>query len=700
MKTWQLFLLTGAFLAEGGNVVAQSPASWEDFVEQTMDEEENDRDETEEVRYEELSELHGLRLNLNQATVPDLLQLPFLTEEQARDIVYYRDTQGPLLSTGELMFIESLGKQEREYLQLFCYAGEEENAGQNTRLTLKQLLRHMRSEAFVRGDIPFYYKAGYQNYPDEVLSQYPNRQYRGDPTHVRFRYSLNSMNHLQAGIQAEKDAGERGVDYLSGYVLLKDLPTGRRSCIREAVVGSYRAHFGLGLAMNTSVSFGKTMMLSSLGRMDKGLSRHSSALETGYLTGAGIRYQTGRLTVAAIGAYNKTDGTFRNDSIGISALKTDGLHRTPLEWSKRHNISVVNFGGNIHWETGNWQVSATAVATHYSTPIAPKWNTLSTLYRKYNARGQDFQVYSLASSYRGARLQWSGEVAMSHAKGLPGGEGRQQGVATLQTLQWHINGKNLLTAAARYYGAKFVSINGNAFGENARPQNEQGLYVGWKTTVLPRWRVETYVDIMRFPWLKYGVSDPSIGVEYMVQGTYTAGRHSTWLVRYRIKAKEKDYNSGEDSRFLQYDKRHSLKVQHSLTIGRQWTFRTMLNGCLVDFGPSRTEKGLTIGEHVRWTGIGNRLRIDLGITYFHTDTYNARVYAYEPSLLYSFGMTSYYYKGIRGLLMVNYAPLKGLTLTAKLGMTKYFDRETIGTGTEEIFANHREDLQVMARWRF
>ena len=146
------------------------------------------------------------------------------------------------------------------------------------------------------------------------------------------------MNHLQAGIEAEKDAGERGADHISAYAMLKDLPTGRRSSIREAIVGCFRAHFGLGLAINTGVSFGKNMMTGSMGRLDRGLSRHASTMETGYMTGAGLRYRIGCASVAAFGAYDKTDGTMLSDSSGISALKTDGLHRTPLEHSKRHNI--------------------------------------------------------------------------------------------------------------------------------------------------------------------------------------------------------------------------------------------------------------------------------------------------------------------------------------------------------------------------
>jgi hypothetical protein len=77
------------------------------------------------------------------------------------------------------------------------------------------------------------------------------------------------------------------------------------------------------------------------------------------------------------------------------------------------------------------------------------------------------------------------------------------------------------------------------------------------------------------------------------------------------------------------------------------------------------------------------------------------VYNFEPSLLYSLGSTSYYYKGIRTTLLASVPIVKqSLFINAKLGMTKYFNRPTIGSGLEMIDANHREDLQVQVRWKF
>ena len=509
-------------------------------------------------------------------------------------------------------------------------------------------------------------------------------------------------------MQLEKDAGERGIDYHSAYILLKDIDLGRNSRLREAVVGNYRASFGLGLVVNTAAGFGKTLMTNSLNRLDRGFSRHSSTMESGYLTGAALRYRHRQVTVSVFGGYNPADGTFRTDSLGLSSLKTDGLHRTPLEHSKRHNLNILNLGGNIHWDRGPLQLSATAVVTRLSVPLAPGWATSSTLYKRYNAQGRHFLAYSLAYGYARNRLCLTGETAFSHARGLPDGTGRQQGFATLNSLQLFPGGSHRLTLSVRYYSARFVSLNGRTFSENSRPQNEGGIYLAWKSQPLPSLALDASVDLLYFPWLKYRVGNRSYGIDAVVQAGYTASKISTWTLRYRVKAKEKDYHHSytvddetvETLTALQYDIRHNLKLQNHFQPSPQWGLRTLLNLCLTKFGPVAARKGFAVGENILWTPARGRLSVTLGATYFNTDDYNSRVYAYEPSLPYSFGLMAYYHHGFRGIVLVKWAPLRNLILTGKLGYTHYLNQSAIGTGTEQIAASHKEDLQLMVRLKF
>ena len=97
------------------------------------------------------------------------------------------------------------------------------------------------------------------------------------------------------------------------------------------------------------------------------------------------------------------------------------------------------------------------------------------------------------------------------------------------------------------------------------------------------------------------------------------------------------------------------------------------------FNPnSGTSYGYGFGELLKLKDSSGR-HLDLSLAYFNTDNYDARVYAYEPSLLYSLGVTSYAYHGIRATLHVSLPIFKSFTFNCKLATTKYFNRESIGT---------------------
>ena len=320
----------------------------------------------------------------------------------------------------------------------------------------------------------------------------------------------------------------------------------------------------------------------------------------------------------------------------------------------------------------------------------PKHDTKASTYRLYNASGRDFFVGSLAYTYRYKSLSFSGETAFSNTE-------KQHGAASLSTLRWQANRTNNLMLIGRYYGAKFISMNGRAFGENSSVQNEAGVFVGWTSKSIRNMELEAYADMMHFPWMKQGVSASSYGMEGMVQVLYSAGRRWSLLARYRIKSKQKDFAYGKKA-VVDYDTHQSVKLQLNYLLSQSVSLRTSAAGSCISTSYNPTETGVAVSENLRWNILKN-IRLDIGITYFNTDTYNARVYFYEPSLLYTSGSTSYSDKGIRAILLAS-APIvnKKLFINGKLGMTKYFDRDSISSGTEMIHADHREDLQVQIRW--
>ncbi len=653
--------------------------SWNEFVEDYIFNNEENGSQTELI-FEQLNELHIHPIDLNTATADQLLQIPVISEEQAKDIIDYRDKNFPMQSLGELMFVKSLNREEREVIQLFCII-EEVQPDQS--ITFKKVFKRSKHEVFIRSDIPFYTKEGQRN-----------GAYRGNGLKNKLRYTFSSMGHFFASIQTEKDEGERGYDYIAGYAMLKNLQTGKNSEICEIIAGNYRANFGLGLAINTSISYGKNMQATPVATIDKGFSPHSSFVASNYLSGGAVRYRYKRLTASLFGAFNKLDGNYNADSTGITSIKSDGLRRTALEYSKRHNLEETNIGGNLHLDLNRFQVSLTSMYSHYSLPLIPRSNTPATLYNKYSPSGNGFQNYSIAYSYQFGKFKLIGETALSHTST------RQTGFATLNGFQFRPNIRNTLQLMVRSYGAKYTTIHGHAFSENSKPQNEQAIYLSWTSQLTPSLDIFTYLDLMRFPWLKSGVSgSPSYGIDYMAQATWTPGTKNRFMLRYHIKTKQKDFTEN-NAVSLRYNTRQTVKLQHTIQLHPKLTCVTTANGICITFAQNSPELGFSISENVRWTVLTNLLKLNFSLIYVDTDTYNARVYNYEPSLLYSFGINSYYYQAIRGILVANLTPIKGLTVSTRFSITNYLDHKTIGTGNELIASSSRSDLQLQLRYKF
>ena len=101
----------------------------------------------------------------------------------------------------------------------------------------------------------------------------------------------------------------------------------------------------------------------------------------------------------------------------------------------------------------------------------------------------------------------------------------------------------------------------------------------------------------------------------------------------------------------------------------------------------------TLGYRYRW------LRLSGGLGYYHTDSYDSRVYLYESGPLYNYGFSQYSGEGIRYWLMARGEIGKRLIVTAKFGTTDYFDRSVIASGMQEIAHSSMADLLIQVSYK-
>ena len=86
--------------------------------------------------------------------------------------------------------------------------------------------------------------------------------------------------------------------------------------------------------------------------------------------------------------------------------------------------------------------------------------------------------------------------------------------------------------------------------------------------------------------------------------------------------------------------------------------------------------------------------------YFHTADFSSRIYVYERGPLYAFCFPTFYGRGVRCGLFARADLSRCLMLILRSATTRYFDRDTIASGLQQISSSTMSDLDVQLRWKF
>lgn len=676
-------LLCMCFLFSIIRVSAQEP--WQHDFEQMFAYVEDTDENTLTLLFDELCDRYINPLNINTATREEWEKLSFLSEKQIEELQAYVYTHGPMKTLGELLLIKGLDLYTRNLLRHFVYIGDVNESKRS--FSWKDMVRYGRHEAVARLDIPLYEKAGYKSYSDSILARYPNRCYLGDPFHHTLRYNFSYKDKVNMGFVADKDAGEpffdngneSGFDYYSYYLFLSNI-----GAIKTLALGNYRLRFGMGLVMNTDLSLGKLNTLSSMGWGGRGIKKHSSSSEYNAFRGLAATFRLWKRTeLSAFYSYHKQDANLDKDLL-ITSWKTDGLHRTLLEYSKKGNVTNSLIGSNITSHFGPLHIGLTAVYNRFNRAL----KSSDKLYKKYDPRGKEFLTIGVDYQYYSPLFRISGETAMS----------RRGGWATLNRFQFTLWDDWNVTLLQRYYARNYHSLYGNSFSENSELRNESGVYLAVDVAPFSCWKFDGYIDFCYFPWFKYQVSSSSYSGEGMLRAVFTPHDEWNFTLRYRLKMAERDFTDVDKHRFLLFRYHHRFRYQQDYSPNRLITLSTIIDyNCL--HHAELFEQGSMLTQRFSWTPHKLPISLYSSFSYFNTDSYSTRTSVYERGLIYSFSFPSYYSHGYHLGVVCQYAINKQLSTAVRFSHTHYFDRPTIGSGTELIDASHRQDISIQLRWR-
>jgi len=684
----------------------QNAISWEEFMEYLSTNEEWAEEEEWATYLEELQTLHLHPININTATQKQLEALPFLTPKQAEQIVQHIQSHDGMHSLAELILIPSLTYQERRFLSLFLYAAEDPEEEEKPLLLNSRTTHH---ECATRLDIPLYHRRGYLI----------DKGYRGSPIYNKVYYRMTSGKHLSAGLRAERDAGERGIDSYGAYIMLKDIAlsrsrnqgsprraNGQDSIVQAStpslylqsfVVGDFKASFGQGLVLNQG--FGRSK-ISTVLRSSQGFRAHRSTDEFNYLHGLGTSISLQDFTLSAFYSHRNWDATLNGSKEsgerieGIesgereeSTVKTivkDGYHRTDTERAKKGVLTVDVVGGNLSWNHDALHLGNTAYYLKTEKDIQPG----TAAFRRISPQGHHFGATSVDYSYEAYRWRFVGETAYAFIQNqLTPTDGIPNRWATLNALNWRPSTRYSLTLLQRYYSYNYYSFFASALSENSTVQNETGAMIRLDSSPWDGIQLTGYLDLFHHSWPRYGLQHSSNGWDTMLETECNLNRRNTLRLRYNAKCKEETEGAITH---------HRLRFQwNTKSVSSQWLFTT--NALLHVLKGSHGEG---LGHTTQYHPTTLPAQFSLSALYFHTTDYDSRIYLYEPNVNEMMYTPSFSGHGLRASGLIRYHLLhQRLTLELKYGITRYFDRSTQSSGLQTIYSPVKNDITLQARFR-
>jgi hypothetical protein len=245
-------------------------------------------------------------------------------------------------------------------------------------------------------------------------------------------------------------------------------------------------------------------------------------------------------------------------------------------------------------------------------------------------------------------------------------------------------------------------LYGSAFGDSGGPQNETGVYTGIQLQLTRKWRLSAYLDQYQFPWLRFGVPRSTAGLDARVVLDYEPRPWLSSYLQYRSTSEEAGTErpgpGGRSLDAVEPEQRQSLRWHTEYRFSNALSLRTRLEGSRAQLGTQTPAYGVLVSQGLQLS-LGN-LEIDTGLTFFDTDGYAARIYAYEHDLLYSFSVPVFHGEGQRSYVLARYDPLPSLTLEAKYGVTRYVNRNKVGSGLSATPGNHEREIRFQIRWHF
>ncbi|MFQ5601825.1 MAG: ComEA family DNA-binding protein [bacterium] len=596
-------------------------------------------------------------IELNTATAHDLENIPGLSSRMIREILNYRQQNGPFQSKLDLLLVPDIDFEIFEFIRDLVYLDKEKAA-----VLPKRRIR-WRARLSDRIDRPI---------------GFTNGKYQSTPQKIYHKLQCQLHQKVEGGLVLEKDSGESRLDDLRLFYL--SLRVHEHLAL---LVGHFQLEFGQGLVLWGPYGFSKSSdSIFPIRKRARGLIKYTSVDENAGFRGGGLKFSAGAFQITAFASTNKLDATPISQDT-VSGIFTSGFHRNPAEKLKKDVLAESVFGGHVQYK---YSKGVSIGLSFYRSRFDKLLSAPDTLRNHFKFRGRQNSVIGLNWLWQSRRWNLFGEVALSQSGGRAFLAGAQTDLGKLQ-LAWLF----------RDYKKEFQNLHGFGFGEsNGATQNERGYYTGLRYQLTSATVVNAFFDIFKNPWSTYFNRMPTDGREFLGQIEQKIGGKVKLLFRIRDKQEQKNekyFDEFERDKFRTVNSRKTqLRLQMDYRISNRVRLRSRIE--FAHYKKYRwhfevrdsSNHGYLMYQEMKINPT-KKLQVIARLTFFDIDSFESRIYQYEqdlPGVMTNIGFSG---RGNKWYLIIKYQAVNFMQFHFKYSETCRDDQHVIGSGWDRLTGN-------------
>lgn len=605
----------------------------------------------------------GIKYNLNTVTAEELSSLLFLTPQQIQDLIKHRNTYGNFLGLLELQVISSWDLKTIKQLLPFLYINNSKD---------KINVKHSIAE----GKHTLMYRTGGKpngfNSKDSWLTK--NRQL--------LNYKFKYKDLFQVGWTIEKDAGERNLtDHVGMFFALKN-----KGAIKQLLIGDFNVNMGQGLTHWQGYAFGRSSNLLSGYRQGNFIQPHTGTDENRFHRGVALHVKKGKVEFGVFFSKLKIDANVIEDSINnqkwISSFLLSGLHRNDAEKADKNTVTKTTWGGKFKLQLPTGSINLNMIQTNFSIPVQKR----AQPYNRFAINGKQWRNISLDIALSTKIGFLFSEVAVDHQLDLA------FNVGWLKSLDPKFD----IAVIYRNMSAQYRAFESNCISANSEAGNETGLLLSFNFQPHAKHFIEGFTDLSQQHWPTFTLDRPGTAKLYSLQYSWRPNKKTEISTRYQIDTRTNNQGYENNNTSLIGQKiTHRWRTHIAFTPIESLTIRCRNELVQVQEEIKSNSSGQLSYVEFIFKPLAEPLSLSFRYTFFSTDDYSSRVYAYERDISSFYSIPAHFDQGQRNYLLAQYNYKKAVKLQFKIINDQRRNKNTLLSAFQSPLRNKEWRLQVI-----